>query len=53
MTTDEQDALIAAYKSGQVPESAWTEHLRDKELYARYMQTFQLGRATANAPYGD
>lgn len=31
------DALIACYRSGQISESAWQEHLRD-EVFAAYVR---------------
>ncbi|NRQ13472.1 hypothetical protein [Ensifer sesbaniae] len=33
---DEQRLLIEAYRSGQVPEAAWQEHLEHDPQLARY-----------------
>jgi hypothetical protein len=32
----EYDLLIACYKSGQIPESTWQEHLKDEGLRKYY-----------------
>ena len=37
--TDDQRLLIAAYRSGQVPEAAWQEHLEHDPVLAQYWRT--------------
>lgn len=32
----EYDLLVACYKSGQIPESAWQEHLLDEDFKKYY-----------------
>lgn len=34
--TDDQRLLIEAYRSGQVPEAAWQEHLEHDPVLAQY-----------------
>jgi hypothetical protein len=33
---EEYDLLIACYKSGQIPENVWQEHLQDEGLRKYY-----------------
>ena len=44
---NEYDLLIACYKSGQISESAWQEHLRDEDFkeyyYAQIAKQFAIG----------